>query len=142
MQRRDFLKDTCRFCLLGAAGLPLIELAGCSSSAALSATKADIVNNKVQVPLSLFDTGAIKIVSPKKYPYQIAVQKKQDGTYNALLLRCTHQDNQLTPTGTGYTCSAHGSRFDKEGNVLKGPAEEHLERLKTTVTNQYILVHL
>ena len=100
------------------------------------------MNNSVQVPLNIFDTKPFQVISPKKYAYEVAVEKKQDGTYKALLLKCTHYANQLIPTGNGFTCNAHGSRFDKEGEVLKGPAAQPLKQLQVTINNQNLFIHL
>lgn len=142
MQRRDFLKGACRICLLGAAGAAVIDMTGCSPATANAIFKPDIVDNAVQVPLTIFDKNPVQIISPKKYAYEVAIEKKQDGTYKALLLRCTHYNNQLQPTGNGFTCNAHGSKFDKEGKVLKGPAEAPLTLLQTSITDQILFVHL
>lgn len=72
----------------------------------------------------------------------IAVQKKDEATYTALLLECTHQENGLTPTGNGYHCNLHGSEFDRDGKVRKGPAELPLEKFTTTIDNDNLLIHL
>ena len=142
MERRDFLKGTCRICLLGTAGAAVAQLASCSPSVGQHIIKTEIIDNKVIIPAAAFDSNPFQIISPKKYPYEIAVQKEADGTYKALLLKCTHYENQLQPAGTGYSCSLHGSRFDKGGRVLKGPASEPLIRLKTTLTATDIFIHL
>lgn len=140
MQRRQFLKSSCNLCLLGAAGYLLSDLVGCSP--AYKVLKAPVVNNTVTVPANLFAQSALQIVRPQGSYYDIAVEKKQDGSYNALLLQCTHQENQLNTTGNGYTCSLHGSTFDKEGKVTKGPAERPLERYRTEAIQDNIVIHL
>jgi Rieske Fe-S protein len=142
MQRRDFLKGTCRICLLGSAGAAVIQLASCSPSFGQNIIKSEIADNKITIPIALFNTNTFQLISPKKYPYEIALQKEADGTYKALLLKCTHYENQLQPTGNSYSCSLHGSRFNKEGAVLKGPASEPLIQLTTTLTTTDILIHL
>lgn len=142
MERRSFIKQTCRVCLLGAGGLMLADtISSCSPAVANKLSSPAVINNQVQIPLSLFEKQHIVIVSPAKYPYEIAVEKS-GGTYKALLLRCTHYDNQLTPTGSGYTCSLHGSTFDVEGAVVKGPAEKHLKELQVILSNANLLIHL
>ena len=142
MQRRDFLKGACRICLMGAAGAAVIDLAGCSPAIANNVFAPPVIDNSVQVPLHIFDTKPLQIISPKQYAYEVAVEKQADGTYKALLLKCTHYANQLIPTGNGFTCNAHGSRFDKEGKVVKGPAEQSLKQLQTTITDQNLFIHL
>jgi len=94
------------------------------------------------VPLNLFEKSSLQIVRPAGWYYDVAVQKNADNLYTALLLQCTHQQNQLTPTGTGYHCSLHGSDFDKQGNVRKGPAEEPLHHFKTSVNNNFVSVYV
>lgn len=142
MQRRDFIKGTCRVCLLGAAGASLVDLAACSPSTGSAVAKTDVIDNKVSLSLAAFETKPLQIISPKKYPYEVAVQKEQDGTYKALLLKCTHFDNQVVETSNGYTCNFHGSQFDKEGQVLKGPASQPLAQLKTSITETEIFIYL
>jgi len=143
MQRRNFIKGACRICLLGAAGAAMAaDLSSCSPAVAKNTFRPVVKDNEIEVPLSLFDTQAFRLISPANYNYEIAVEKKPDNTYHALLLRCTHQENQLTPTGNGFTCSLHGSKFDKEGQVLKGPAENSLRELNTRIVNNNLLIHI
>ncbi len=147
MQRRDFLKDSCRICMLGAMGATAINIAGCSPSvgnamAGNNALSPEVIDNSVQIPLSLFDKLPVHIISPKKYAYEVAVEKQPDGTYKALLLKCTHFANQLQPSATGFSCNLHGSRFNKEGSVIKGPAAQPLKQLQTSISQQNLLISL
>jgi Rieske Fe-S protein len=143
MQRRQFLKGACRICLLGAAVTTVTaDLSSCSPKLAGNTFKPVINNNQVEVPLSLFNSQPFMIISPDKFQYEIAIEKKSDNHYNALLLSCTHYQNQLTVTGNSYICSLHGSKFDKEGSVLKGPAETGLKQLKTQVKENNLIIQL
>ncbi len=143
MQRRAFLKGACKICLFGAAGAAIAaDLSSCSPKTASSTFKPVVNNNEIEVPLSLFNNQPFQVISPEKFDYEIAVEKKSDNTYKALLLRCTHQDNQLTTTGNGFNCSLHGSKFDKEGNVIKGPADIPLQQLKTRIENNHLFIHI
>ncbi len=139
MERRNFIKSTCTICLLGTAGFLAAQLHGCSP-ASFPIFKTGVTDKKVTVPLSLFEKSSLQIVRPDQMFYDIAVQKREDNTYSAILLLCTHQQNQLTVTGSGYSCALHGSTFDKNGNVLKGPAEVALQRFNTTVVNDNLII--
>ena len=146
MQRRDFIKGTCKFCLLGAAGFA-VALEACSpkNGAAVAEKPKPFPsqNNTALVPLSSIGTDKeYHIITVEKYPYEIAVQQRQGNTYKAILLMCTHQDNALTPTGNGYTCNVHGSKFSKDGKVVNGPAEQPLIELKTEIQSNQLLIHL
>ena len=47
----------------------------------------------------------------------------------ALSLVCTHLGCTVSVTPEGMVCPCHGSRFDRNGRVLSGPAERSLPRL-------------
>ena len=142
MHRKDFIKNACRICLLGASGATVINLASCSPSVGNALLKPTVINGQIEVPLTTFDTGKFQIISPAKYAYEISVEKKDNGTYKALLLSCTHYANQLMPSSNGFYCNAHGSKFNKEGEVVKGPAEHSLKELKTTVNDRSLVIYL
>jgi Rieske Fe-S protein len=90
----------------------------------------------------LFAQTDLQIVRPHAFDYDIALQREKDGSYTAILLCCTHTDNQVSFTGNGFVCSLHGSRFDKEGNVLKGPAERSLKKYKTQIIGGNVVIVL
>jgi Rieske Fe-S protein len=139
MERRQFLRVTGAACATAGIALSAGSLTSCSQ---LPIYKTTIVKNKILVPLSLFQQTNLQLVKPDGYEYNIALQKETDGTFTALLLKCTHSDNQLSSTGNGFVCNLHGSRFNKEGLVLKGPAERSLRRLQTAVISDSIIIHL
>lgn len=141
MERRKFIKSSCNFCLLAATGYFLSELSACSP-ASYKVIKTEIVNNSIEIPLASFSESNFQFVRPKGWYYDIAVQKKEQDVYDALLMQCTHQNNQLFPTGNGYVCNLHGSQFDKTGKVTKGPAEIPLKHYSTSVEQDKLIIHL
>jgi Rieske Fe-S protein len=60
---------------------------------------------------------------------RVALMREGDTVY-ALDLVCTHLGCTVKVTGSGLSCPCHGSRFDRQGRVLKGPADRALRRLK------------
>ena len=58
------------------------------------------------------------------------VYRSEDGTLDAVSLRCTHLGCLLRWDGAerSWDCPCHGSRFDVDGSVLEGPATRPLER--------------
>jgi len=127
--------------MLLTAGLILPMLPGCGP-AAYQVIHTEIHDDQIQVPLTGFAQSPLQLVRPNGWLYAIAVRKKEDNTYSALLLKCTHQDNQLTTTGNGFTCSLHGSAFNTEGAVTKGPAERALKPYLTTTDQTNLTIHL
>jgi Rieske Fe-S protein len=46
----------------------------------------------------------------------------------ALSLVCTHLGCTVNVTADGLDCPCHGSRFDRSGRVVRGPARQPLAR--------------
>ncbi|HIJ97312.1 MAG TPA: Rieske (2Fe-2S) protein [Desulfuromonadales bacterium] len=59
---------------------------------------------------------------------RIILLRKDTGFY-ALSLICTHLGCTVTVTENGLACPCHGSLFDRQGKVLKGPADRALIQL-------------
>ncbi len=55
---------------------------------------------------------------------------RRDAEFYALSLVCTHLGCTVNVTPDSLVCPCHGSVFDRDGNVLKGPSSRPLERLK------------
>jgi Rieske Fe-S protein len=125
-----------------AVGAGLVAASALSSCATLPVYKTTMSNKKVTVPVSLFAQSDFQLIQPKDLFYNIGLRKEKDGTYTALLLRCTHADNQLMSTGNGFKCNLHGSTFDREGQVTQGPAERSLKKYPTEVIADQIIIHL
>lgn len=62
---------------------------------------------------------------------RIAVMRDGERVY-ALDLVCTHLGCTVNVTPAGLVCPCHGSAFDREGRVLKGPADRALKRYEVT----------
>ena len=122
------------------AGLMVGSLESCGT--ALPVYKTAMAGNKVAVPVNLFAASSFQIIQPKNLYYNIGLKKEADGTYTALLLRCTHADNQLIPAGNGFKCTLHGSAFNDEGQVTQGPAERPLKKYPTEIVADQIIIHL
>lgn len=54
--------------------------------------------------------------------------------YHALHLTCPHLGCTVEDQPDGMVCPCHGSRFDEQGAVLRGPARESLRPLRVEVT--------
>jgi Rieske Fe-S protein len=140
MERRKFLQSSCNACLLMATGFLMPALSSCGP-ATYQVFNATPAGDKINVPADSFAKAPLVLVRPKGWFYSIALRKKEDDTYSALLLKCTHQDNQLTAASDGFSCSLHGSVFNRDGQVTKGPAERALTAYRVTIDNNNIIIH-
>jgi cytochrome b6-f complex iron-sulfur subunit len=59
----------------------------------------------------------------------VAVYRDEQGVY-AISRVCTHLGCIVKPTAEGFECPCHGSRYDRNGVVTKGPAPRPLEWLE------------
>jgi len=138
MNRRTFLKSSCSACLLAGAGLAVGTLSSCST---VPVYATSIRENTIAVPARLFADRPLQLVSVEGFEYEIAVERRGNG-YRAFLLRCTHADNALTYTGSRFVCTLHGSTFDEEGRVTKGPATMPLESLRAVRVGEAVIVQM
>lgn len=141
MDRRKFVRRSCSLCMAASSGMLIGSLASCGT--ALPIFKTEAIKNKISVPVNLFAKSDFQLVQPKGMFYNIGLKKEKDGSYTALLLRCTHADNQLIAMGSnGFKCTLHGSTFNDEGRVTNGPAEIPLEKFGTQVIADHIIIQL
>ncbi len=136
--RKDFFKAT------GKASCALVLMGGVSSlvqscsSIKVYPTKAN--NGKIMLPLTEFAQSSVSIVRVEGLQYDIMVSRKSDETFSAVLMRCSHQDWNLTANAKGLYCGLHGSAFDTDGNVKTGPATEPLKKFKIEQQDQYLII--
>lgn len=70
---------------------------------------------------------------------RIAVMREGE-TIIALSLICTHLGCTVSVTPEGLVCPCHGSRFDRQGRVLTGPAQRSLARLDVEREGEMLVV--
>jgi len=60
---------------------------------------------------------------------------KQNETTTVLSSHCTHLGCKINKIENGrLVCPCHGSEYDLEGKVLKGPAYKNLEKLRSKIS--------
>ena len=72
----------------------------------------------------------------------ILLVKGERGEYRALDATCTHQGCTVRPTGSGLTCPCHGSSYNLDGEVVRGPAQKPLHYYNTEVKAETIEIWL
>jgi len=69
-----------------------------------------------------------------------AVVIRQEKEIYALSLVCTHLGCTVNVTAENLVCPCHGSVFDREGHVLKGPSDKPLKRLEVEEQGDKLVV--
>lgn len=128
MDRKRFLQS------IAAAGcLPIsVLLEGCAPSA--QALYVTPINNSIVLPLAsipdLKEPNSFVKIYVEHYANPIIVFTQGDGTVGAVLSTCTHSGCEARKLRTKFECPCHGSEFDLQGGVLKGPAAEPLDTFR------------
>jgi len=64
-----------------------------------------------------------------------------DASFTAIDAVCSHQSCTVTGAdGTSYVCPCHGSRYDRNGRVLAGPATAALRQFPTNFASGVVTI--
>lgn len=135
MQRREFVA-TCSACV----GL---VLSGCAS---LVTHAVPVSAGRARVSLAAFPElarpgGTIRIL-PDGMTEPIYVLARDDGAFGALSPICTHRGCTVDVSGDRLVCPCHGSTYDRDGRVLKGPAQRALTRYPVTRSGDELVIEV
>ena len=134
LDRREFV-TTCA-CLL-AGGLV-------SACASLAARPVPITDGRIRLALAEHPEltrpgGSLKIL-PQGATDALYVLRLDDGQFAVISPICTHQGCTVDIQGPRLVCPCHGSTYDREGRVLRGPAQRSLARFTATVSDGALVV--
>ncbi len=90
----------------------------------------------------LSQVGGFKTFTVNSTP--IIVFRTGQTTFKTLSLVCTHQGCTINWVNSSmqFQCPCHGSKFDKDGNVIQGPANKNLQSYRTEYksdTNEVVI---
>lgn len=138
MDRRTFLRSTCQACAALAVIPAVATLESCSATKGLAVT-----DGVVNIPLSELNKSGTTMVKAQGLGAKLMVVRRDDGTYTALLLNCPHKNGPVNFTdGEGLKCGWHGSTFDRDGKVTKGPSKQDLKSYPASVEGDQLVVNV
>ena len=155
ISRRQFCAAAC--CATSSATLAML-FAGCSGSSPSSPSGGDSGGNvttltksagkftgsNVQVTVSgsaLTSVGGAVLVESVAGEFLLA--RTGDNAFSAIEAVCTHEGCTVTGTdGPIYVCPCHGSRYDRSGHVVLGPAKASLRQYVTSVAGDVVTIAL
>jgi Rieske Fe-S protein len=98
----------------------------------------------VQVNVSgsaLADVGGAVLVQSTAGVFLVA--RVGANTFSAIDAVCSHESCTITGAdGATYVCQCHGSRYNRSGQVLAGPARAALRQFPTTFTEGVVTIAL
>jgi Rieske Fe-S protein len=134
LDRREFV-TTCA-CLL-AGGLV-------SACASLATRPVPVADGRVRLVLAdhpelTRPDGALKIL-PEGAANPLYVLRLDGDQFAVLSPICTHQGCTVDIQGPRLVCPCHGSMYDREGRVLRGPAARSLARVGAVVSGGVLVI--
>ena len=135
MGRREFVERS-----LGAV-IAASVLGGCASLVTRTVSPVDgaLRLALVHYPELTAESGSLKVV-PKGASDPIYVLALGNRRFAALSPICTHLGCTVEIEESRLVCPCHGSNYDREGRVLRGPAEHPLARYPAELTVDEVLV--
>ena len=121
LSRRDFLKVSTN---------SLLALAGLLGLGGLLRYLSYQIDSP---PRNEFDIGPesdYPVPSHTVLPNIPAVIIRDENGFKAMSLTCTHLGCMVEQRNYGFECPCHGSRYDSNGKVTKGPASAKLPQLR------------
>ena len=133
--RREFVERS-----VGAV-LAMSALGACASLVTRTVTPVDgaLRLALAQYPELAADGGSLKVM-PKGSTDPIYVLALGSRRFAAVSPICTHLGCTVEIEQARLVCPCHGSMYDREGRVLRGPAEEALASYRAALTPDDVLV--
>ena len=143
MKRREFLELS-----ILTASVAILPIPGCGTAVPTFTRTGDTL----RIPETAFQTGSTARPEGSRYMVvkeegskgPILLNQLASGSYNALLLVCTHKGCEVPATDSNrLVCPCHASAFDAtSGSVLKAPATAPLTTYRVTSDGDHLVIHL
>src|SRR5512145_3085904 len=120
--RRAFVRS-------GGAALAIALLPACAS---LVTRRVPLENGRIRLSLRQHPElgeprGSLRLI-PEGWEDPVCLLALDCGGFAALSSICTHRGCTVDISGQGLACPCHGSQYDREGRVTRGPASRALTR--------------
>lgn len=136
LTRRGFVGATAGLLVMGCGAGPKMKMAPVTQ-------EGDIVELEIEKVPELGTAGGMCTIQPKGMK-PVLVMRLENQTFRALSLKCTHlgctvrwdNEEQL------LRCPCHGSRFQDDGRVTKGPAKRPLAGFPTQLLGTKLQINV
>lgn len=132
--RRGFVRT-------GSAVLAAVLLPSCAS---IVTRRVPMEAGKVRLSLRQYPElaeprGSLRLM-PDGWEDPLYVLALDGGGFVALSSICTHRGCTVDLGGPGLSCPCHGSQYDREGRVIRGPASRALTRYPVRITGDEVVI--
>ncbi len=134
--RRDFVRT-------GAAVLTVALVPGCAS---LVTRRVPLENGMVRLSLrqhpELADPRGSLRLMPDGWEDPLYLVALEGGGFAAVSSICTHRGCTVDLGGPGFACPCHGSQYNREGQVMRGPASRALTRYPVRANGDELVIEV
>ena len=133
MERSEFLK------LLGSG--TILVCAGCMEACSSKSDPAP-TNITFTLDLSLPENAALTSAGGALTKSGVIVARLSTTEFTAVSVICTHEGTSVNYVSgqQSFLCPNHGSKFDKNGAVVNGPAAKPLKKYSTELTGNNLRI--
>jgi Rieske Fe-S protein len=134
--RREFVRT-------GTAALAVALLPGCAS---IVTRRVPLENGRVRLSLrqhpELAEPRSSLRLMPDGWEDPLYLLALDGGGFAALSSICTHRGCTVDLGGSGLSCPCHGSQYDREGRVTRGPASRALTRYPVRTAGDELIIEV
>ncbi|GLU49397.1 hypothetical protein Nans01_37480 [Nocardiopsis ansamitocini] len=112
----------------GAVGAVAVTATACTTDENRPKPQDTLRGRVVAQTTDVPEGGGLLVIGAK-----LVITQARPGEYRAFGATCTHGGCTVQEVTEDIHCLCHGSRFDLEGEVVKGPATEPLEPFEVRV---------
>lgn len=123
-------------------GIVLLIFFTVSCSATVPVYTTKIAGSAIQVPVGGFENSSLNIVSDPAARYSILLVKRSQLAYDAIHLKCSHDETALNVGPNNLVCNTCASTYNFDGTVISGPALSPLTKFPTELNPDATLVRI
>jgi cytochrome b6-f complex iron-sulfur subunit len=149
VSRRRFCAGACQVASCATLATLFSACGGSPTSPSGTASMLGVVTGRftgpgVQVAVAgsaLADLGGAALVESSAGVFLLA--RTSANGFTAVDAICSHESCTITGTdGNAYVCPCHGSRYNRSGQVMAGPAKASLRQFATSFTDGTVTIAL
>lgn len=135
--------DRRRFVQAGSVAVAALLFPSCAS---LVTRRVPLENGVVRLSLRQHPElaeprGSVRLL-PDGWEDPVYLLVLDGGGFAAVSSICTHRGCTVDLGGPGLSCPCHGSEYDREGRVMKGPASRALARYPVRVSGDELVIEV
>ena len=128
------------------SGTAAIAVALLPSCASLVTRRVALENGRIRLSLRQHPElaeprGSLRLL-PDGWEDPVYLLVLEGGGFAAVSSVCTHRGCTVDLGGPGLACPCHGSQYDREGRVMRGPANRSLQRYPVRAAGDELVIEV